>query len=115
MLVLVEYLVEAVHGEEGDPRDVQLGDNLVSDGCLAAGGSSTDPDDEGFNLLSLTIVPGRPTCSVDRPLGSSDDRLSLSAGGRDLCTGHDKALSITAVKTQRERVVTAVSAAKCLI
>ena len=35
-------LIERVHGEEGDPRDVQAGDDLVGNGRLAAGAATAD-------------------------------------------------------------------------
>ena len=88
MLVLVEYFIEAVHGEEGDPGDVQLGDDLVGHSRLPAGGATTDPDDERLDLLALAIVPRGPPSCVDCPLGSSDDGLPLCAGDRDLHTAH---------------------------
>ena len=37
VLPLIEDLVEAVHGEQGDPGHVQLGDDLVGHGGLPAG------------------------------------------------------------------------------
>ena len=93
MLVLVEDLVEAVHGEEGDPGDVQLGDDLVGHGGLPAGRAAADADDERLDLLSLTVVPGRPTGRVNCPLGCPDDGLPLCTGERDLYTAaHHRAL-----------------------
>ena len=81
VLPLVEDLVEAVHGEEGDPGHVQLGDDLVGHGGLAAGGAAADADDEGLDLLALAVVPGGPARRVDGPLGGADDGLPLGADG----------------------------------
>ena len=81
MLLLIENFVEAVHGEEGDPGDVQLGDDLVGHGRLAAGRASADADHEWFHLLALTVVPWRPTLGVDGPLGGADDGFPLRADG----------------------------------
>ena len=82
MLPLVEHLVEAVHGEQRDPGHVQLRDDLVGHGGLAAGRAAADPDDEGLDLLALAVVPGRPALRVDGALGRADDGLPLRADGR---------------------------------
>ena len=82
VLPLVEHLVEAVHGEERDPGHVQLGDDLVCHGGLAAGRAAADPDHEWLDLLALAVVPRRPALRVDRALGRADDGFPLRADGR---------------------------------
>ena len=57
VLLLVEHLVEGVHGQEGDPRHAQLLDDGVGHGRLAAGAAAADADQERLNQLPLAIVP----------------------------------------------------------
>ena len=57
VLLLVEDLVEGVHGQEGDPRHAQLLDDGVGLGRLTAGAAAADADQERLNQLPLAIVP----------------------------------------------------------
>ena len=91
VLPLIEDLVEAVHGEEGDPGHVQLGDDLVGHRGLAAGGASADPDDKWLHLLALAVIPGGPALGVNGPLGRPDDGLPL---GADRGVGGQRPLSL---------------------
>ena len=57
VLLLVEHLVEGVHGQEGDPRHAQLLDDGVGHGRLTTGAAAADADQERLNQLPLAIVP----------------------------------------------------------
>lgn len=49
VLLFLFYLVERVHGKEGDPLHVEAGDDLVGHGRLAARAAAADPNDQRFD------------------------------------------------------------------
>ena len=57
VLFMVQNFVEGVHREEGDPRHAQLFDDRVGHSRLAARAPAADADQEGFDQLTLSIVP----------------------------------------------------------
>ena len=57
VLFVVQNFVEGIHREEGDPRHAQLLDDRVGHRRLAARAPAADADQEGFDQLTLSIVP----------------------------------------------------------